>query len=476
MENAFDTLVVITPKDFIRLTANYEQLVKCLPSRRILFVGSKEVEEQLLELNLGDKVGFINENDIIPFDDVHNCFLSYMSEYLAGREWTRGCTGWYYQQFLKMKYSEICKDKYYMTWDGDTIPCKPFSMFKENTDIPYMDVKEEYHEEYFNTMGVLFPGFKKCISSSFISEHMLFNCEIMRNLINRIMANTSLTGETFYERIIKSIPVDKVASNSFSEFETYGTFVCYTNPTAYKIREWHSFRLGGEFFNPETITEKDYEWLGKDFFAISFEKGHSVREDHKNLFDNPEYQSKLSAKQMLLIAQEEFEEGYLEKWNDEEEQLVVSGYNGYEDIKKSILNDVEFIGDLQDTLLKVCSIWGPKTRVHIDEETCLCNALLNTSSGEIYVGAYTFCGHNVSIITGTHDVKQTMDKRMDFKTEGNDIHIGKGVWLCSNVTILGPCIIDDNAVVAAGSIVLPGTHIKSNELWAGNPAKYKKIV
>ena len=70
------------------------------------------------------------------------------------------------------------------------------------------------------------------------------------------------------------------------------------------------------FFDPDTITEQDYEWLGRDFYAISFEKGHSVREDHKNLFDNPQFQEKLSARTMLEVAQQEFTEGYLEVWDE----------------------------------------------------------------------------------------------------------------------------------------------------------------
>lgn len=54
----------------------------------------------------------------------------------------------------------------------------------------------------------------------------------------------------------------------------------------------------------------------KDFFAISFEKAHYVREDHENLFNNKAYQSKLSARQMLEIAQEEFEgDSYKEVWD-----------------------------------------------------------------------------------------------------------------------------------------------------------------
>ena len=56
--------------------------------------------------------------------------------------------------------------------------------------------------------------------------------------------------------------------------------------------------------------------MGKDFDAISFEKGHYVREDHKNLFDNPRYQEKLSARQMLESVQDLFNGGYVEVWGE----------------------------------------------------------------------------------------------------------------------------------------------------------------
>ena len=51
------------------------------------------------------------------------------------------------------------------------------------------------------------------------------------------------------------------------------------------------------------------------YLYFSFEKNQSVREDHKNLFDNPEYQEKLSARQMLEAVQPEFNGGYVEVWD-----------------------------------------------------------------------------------------------------------------------------------------------------------------
>lgn len=312
----YDAIIVVTAKDYERVQNQYHRLVANMPSRRILFVGNEEVAALVEQSDMGEKVGFLNENAILSFDAVHAVMTQAMEGLLQGRELPRGITGWYYQQFLKMQYACMCEDAYYLAWDGDTIPCRRFSMFHENMGVPYLDVKGEYHEEYFITLAKLLPGMHKCIEKSFISEHMLINCKLMRQLLRDIEANVDIPGTAFWEKIIHAIDVDNLQSNSFSEFETYGTYVALKHPSAYRLRNWHSFRYGGVFFRLETISDDDYEWLGRDFFAISFEKGDTVREDQGNLFDNKKYQEKLSARQMLEIAQEEFGEGsYIEVWD-----------------------------------------------------------------------------------------------------------------------------------------------------------------
>ena len=310
MEPKYNVLIMTTPKDFLRLKNNYHRLVKNMPAKQLIFVGNEEVGDLAHGLNLGEQVGFIHEDEILPFSDVHKI----MQDVLQREDVPRGVTGWYYQQFLKMQYSFICEDDYYLVWDGDTIPCKPFTMFHEDKVTPFFDLKREYHEEYFITMGKLIPGLRKCIEPSFISEHMLMKCSIMKSLIADIMSNEKLIGETFYERIIRCIDRDKLVSNSFSEFETYGTYTCLKYFNSYRLRNWHSFRYGACFFHPDEISDSDYEWLGKDFEAISFEKNQSVREDHKDVFTKKEYQEKLSARQILEIAQQEFKEGLIEVW------------------------------------------------------------------------------------------------------------------------------------------------------------------
>lgn len=351
MSSEFSTLIIIKPDDFKRLAFNYKRLVQNLPSKQLLFVSSSPIKEYIKEADLGENVGFLDESSILPFADVHKVLSEHMAPILGEDELPRGATGWYYQQFLKMLYAYQCPDEYYMVWDGDTIPCKPFSMFQEGTDAPYMDLKHEYHEEYFITLEKLLPGMKKCIKKSFISEHMLFHCRLMRELIETIEKNDAIPGNTFWEKIIHAIPPTKIANSAFSEFETYGTFVCFRDPSRYKLREWHSFRLAGEFFDPDKIDDEDFAWLGKDFHAVSFEKNQFVREDNKNLFDNKEYQKKLSARKMLEIAQEEFNGGYIEVWGDGDDFLPMDPLAADKATNGLTMQEYEFYEHLGDSYL-----------------------------------------------------------------------------------------------------------------------------
>ncbi len=330
----FDALIVVTPDDCKRLLKLYPRLVDNFEYGQLCFIGAPGVGEAALnDEAIGSRVKWLDENSLIPFDEVHACVAKKLEPLLKGQALPRGVTGWYYQQFLKMQYSMICEDEYYMVWDGDTVPCRKINMFSPETGQPYLDLKHEYHPEYFDTMGKILPGFRKVIERSFISEHMLFKTEIMKALIADIEKNDQIPGEKFWEKIINCIEPEKIYDSSFSEFETFGTYVALRYPAVYKLREWHSFRLGSSFFDMNTICERDFEWLSRDFDAISFEKGMVMLEENKNLFDNPEYQNKLSARKMLQLAQMEMTNGYKEIWEDDIDAVAHSNYvtGGYHD-------------------------------------------------------------------------------------------------------------------------------------------------
>lgn len=63
----YDAIVIVTPADFKRVECNNQRIVEYLPVRKVLFVGSEELKELVWQSNLGDKAGFVNENDIIPY-------------------------------------------------------------------------------------------------------------------------------------------------------------------------------------------------------------------------------------------------------------------------------------------------------------------------------------------------------------------------------------------------------------------------
>ena len=121
-------------------------------------------------------------------------------------------------------------------------------------------------------------------------------------------------------------------------------------------------------------------------------------------------------------------------------------------------------------LLLQSVVVGPSDRVHLGIETDLQNAILNTNSGSIYIGDFSFCGHDCMILTGTHSAKlRDRDRQQRHPTSGNDIHIGKGVWIGSGAIILGGVSIGDNAVIGAGAIVT--RDCLGNRFYAGIPAE-----
>lgn len=120
-------------------------------------------------------------------------------------------------------------------------------------------------------------------------------------------------------------------------------------------------------------------------------------------------------------------------------------------------------------------IYGDEKRVTIADTAVVNNALFNVISGTITIEDCAFFGHNVALLTGTHDIRATDKVRQNkIPLSGRDIRICRGAWVSSNATILGPCVIGKNAVVAAGSVVVgdvpPGT------LVGGNPARVLKTI
>ena len=144
---------------------------------------------------------------------------------------------------------------------------------------------------------------------------------------------------------------------------------------------------------------------------------------------------------------------------------------------KQLCEDRGRLNEMNGLLSVMPTVWGDRNRLEIDETAKVFTCFFNTNSGRIRVGAYTFAGSGVSLLAGTHDPTLSGALRRDLeKTEGCDIEIGQGVWLASGCTVLGPCVIGDNAVIAAGAVVIPGTEVPANTIWGGVPARQLKTL
>lgn len=109
---------------------------------------------------------------------------------------------------------------------------------------------------------------------------------------------------------------------------------------------------------------------------------------------------------------------------------------------------------IRNYLLYRQTIHGDVSRVRIAPTALMNNALINVRCGAVVVEDHVFCGHNVCLLTGTHDITAPMHLRSTaIPAEGRDIVVRKGAWLASNATIVGPCVIGEMAVVGAGAVV-----------------------
>ncbi|HEX6403109.1 MAG TPA: acyltransferase [Pseudonocardiaceae bacterium] len=131
-------------------------------------------------------------------------------------------------------------------------------------------------------------------------------------------------------------------------------------------------------------------------------------------------------------------------------------------------------GESEDPLYRY-RVHGRLERVHIDPTAIVNNALFNVSGGDITIGEYAFFGHEVAVLTGTHDITEFGRQRQTtFPRSGRDVVIEEGVWVASYAMVLGPVRIGRHAVVAAGSLVLDD--VAPYTVVAGRPAKVIKKI
>lgn len=261
----YNIIIPVVYKDYSFLRKTLKYVCKNLDAKMIFILTDKRMASYLSDEILSNtKCKVIDENCLLKglsYQKIHNLIKS------QGREHTN--TGWFFQQFLKMGFSlsQYCDTDYYLSWDADTIPLRPISFFTEE-EYPYFTMKTEYHKPYFEAIRRLI-GLEKSNSRSYIAEHMMFNKNVMQELLGKIDLS-DVEGDVWYEKIMNAIVPEIVSTDSFSEFETYGTY-CYSYyPNLYVERQIPGYRLGG-LIQGRFVSDRIIERLASDAYVASFE-------------------------------------------------------------------------------------------------------------------------------------------------------------------------------------------------------------
>lgn len=208
-----------------------------------------------------DGVSIIDENSLLP-----GLSFASVKQIISTLEYPKVPVGWFFQQFLKYAFalSKYAKS-YYLTWDADTLPLNKLAFFDSGK--PLFTMKKEYHANYFLTIKCLL-GLDKTTSMSFIAEHMMFNTNVVKELIDNIN-KSSVEGTTWFEKIIRACNFN-VDMNAYSEFETYGTFCQDRHQGMYNFRQLCTFRKAG-IIRGRFINENLLKSLAFDLDIASFE-------------------------------------------------------------------------------------------------------------------------------------------------------------------------------------------------------------
>jgi hypothetical protein len=190
-------------------------------------------------------VEFVSEDDVVPK--------------LRGGSFPEHRWGWYYQQILKLGIAAHVAERHYVVVDSDLVFLRPVDLFDGN-GFPLYSFTEGLHEPYFRTFADLM-GFNAAPEYSFISHHMVFNTDLVREMTHRLA-----TSREWWWRIADLRGPDPVTGSEarFSEYETYGHYLRACHPNSFRLRR---LRIGTEARPPSVRLLRG---LARAFDAVGF--------------------------------------------------------------------------------------------------------------------------------------------------------------------------------------------------------------
>ncbi|MDU0808903.1 DUF6492 family protein [Aquirufa regiilacus] len=261
MNNSIDIVICVSLKDCYFLNKNFYFIFKNLSPSTIYIITDPR---NFKYIQLQKSIVLIDENKLI--DGLN---MSVIKEALNNHCHNDKAYGWYFQQLLKLAFSQSqYAKKCYLIWDSDTVALNPLTFI--DGDKYNILPKSENHKPYFETIERLLK-LPIIATHSFISEHMIIDTEIMKSMLLNIEQSSFYkysSNEKWFEKCIYA--TDPEVIQGFSEFETYGNFCLNFHPNIMKFRWLRSFRHGSKIFSVFG-SRKEIESLKDELDIISFE-------------------------------------------------------------------------------------------------------------------------------------------------------------------------------------------------------------
>ena len=257
----YEVILPVAEKDLITALKNIQYIKDNLNPAKIIIIASKKCKSRIEACKYAI---FKEEDSVLP-----ELKLSSVRSMIEDRIGSTRSSGWYFQQFIKMGYSAVSENPYYVVWDADTIPLNGIDFISDNNRY-LLTMKSEYHPLYFKTIQrLLGVEYSKSVNDSFISENMIIDTQVMKQLISAIN-KSPVAGQVFWEKILHAIDDEEIEKNGFSEYETYGTFFVHHYPEKVAFRKLRTLREGAKFLgkHPSRIV---LSWASKSYDTISIE-------------------------------------------------------------------------------------------------------------------------------------------------------------------------------------------------------------
>lgn len=200
---------------------------------------------------------FVNETAVLPF-------TKKAIRYSSSR-WNR--SGWLYQQLLKMNGDQVCREKYFLVIDADTVLIRPHRFRSGGKTIFYC--RSWSQPEYFRTYRKLL-GSPAPAPKSFVTHYMLFDSAKLASLKRKLEARH---GMSWHAAILRSI--NKKRQFGFSEYETYANYVYSTSSSSALLKNANNKSLKTPV---ASLGKEQLSKYARTYRSLSFHqrKGYSI--------------------------------------------------------------------------------------------------------------------------------------------------------------------------------------------------------